>query len=248
MQTFSDLLRLAKVQSALDIGCNVSDFDISSTVLVPIRKKEGQKSYFSENDVLLASYGQNVAGCVPEKAIRALSELFSSMPFYRCFELPAIGELNEILLPFGLHSAFLAEMFLPDPQRLAPLPCGYESKIITDFSPFYLPQWSNALSMGNPSKDRLGVGMFDGGKLIGLAACSADCETMWQIGVDVLPEYRRQGIASALVSRLAIEILRAGKVPFYSVAWSNLPSKRTAMRCGFVPSWVELSAVPIKTK
>ncbi len=39
---------------------------------------------------------------------------------------------------------------------------------------------------------------------MGLAACSADCETMWQIGIDVLSEYRRRGIASTLTSRLAL--------------------------------------------
>ena len=44
----------------------------------------------------------------------------------------------------------------------------------------------------------LGVGAYDGKDLIGLAACSADCDRMWQIGVDVLPAYRRKGVASAL--------------------------------------------------
>ena len=38
----------------------------------------------------------------------------------------------------------------------------------------------------------LGVGAYDGKQLIGFAACSADCDTMWQIGVDVLPQYRRK--------------------------------------------------------
>ena len=37
---------------------------------------------------------------------------------------------------------------------------------------------------------------------------------MWQIGIDVLPAYRRQGIASALTSRLAVEILRRGRCRF----------------------------------
>lgn len=50
------------------------------------------------------------------------------------------------------------------------------------------------------------MGAYCDGKLIGLAACSAYCDTMWQIGADVLPEYRRKGIASALTSRLAIEM------------------------------------------
>ena len=33
-------------------------------------------------------------------------------------------------------------------------------------------------------------------RMIGLTACSTDCDDMWQIGVDVLLEYRRKGIAS----------------------------------------------------
>jgi len=64
---------------------------------------------------------------------------------------------------------------------------------------------------------------------------------MWQIGVDVLPEYRRKGIAATLTSRLTIEILQRGKVPFYCSAWSNIRSARTAVRGGFSPAWAELS-------
>ena len=78
-------------------------------------------------------------------------------------------------------------------------------------------------------------------KLVGLAACSADCDNMWQIGVDVLPEYRRMGIASSLTSNLAIEIIERGKVPFYCCAWSNLKSVKNALRSGFVPGWVEMT-------
>ena len=78
----------------------------------------------------------------------------------------------------------------------------------------------------------------------GLAGCSADCDTMWQIGVDVLPAYRRQGIACALTSRLALEILARGKAPFYCAAWSNLASVRNAIRSGFLPAWAELTVKP----
>ena len=90
----------------------------------------------------------------------------------------------------------------------------------------------------------LGIGAYDHGNLIGLAACSADCEDMWQIGVDVLPEYRRQGVASALTSALAGEILKRGKIPFYCSAWSNIRSVRNAVRSGFLPAWVEMTVKP----
>ena len=111
-----------------------------------------------------------------------------------------------------------------------------------DFSELYLPEWSNALCEKRKELDVLGVGAYDNGRLVGLAGCSADCEDMYQIGVDVLPEYRRRGIASALTSRLAIEIMKRGKVPFYCAAWCNLGSVRNAIKCGFRPAWTELTA------
>ena len=90
----------------------------------------------------------------------------------------------------------------------------------------------------------MGVGAYQDGRLIGLAGASADCEEMWQIGVDVLPEVRRQGVASALTSTLAQEILSRGKVPFYCCAWSNIKSARNAIRSGFRPAWAELTVKP----
>ena len=65
---------------------------------------------------------------------------------------------------------------------------------------------------------------------------------MWQIGVNVLPRYRRKGIAAAITSRLAVEILKRGKVPFYCAAWCNLKSVRNAIKCGFRPAWVTVTA------
>ena len=64
---------------------------------------------------------------------------------------------------------------------------------------------------------------------------------MWQIGVDVLPGYRRKGIASAMTSKLALEILERDKVPFYCCAWSNVKSARNAIKSGFRPAWVEMT-------
>ena len=65
---------------------------------------------------------------------------------------------------------------------------------------------------------------------------------MYQIGVNVLPEYRQQGVASAITSRLALEILALDKVPFYCAAWCNIKSVRNAIKCGFRPAWVEVTA------
>jgi len=113
-----------------------------------------------------------------------------------------------------------------------------------DFKELYIPQWGNALCIERKELDIIAAGAYDNGSLIALAGASADCSTMWQIGVDVLPEYRRQGIASALVSRLATEILNRGIVPFYCCAWSNIGSIRNAVASGLRPAWVQITAKP----
>lgn len=163
-----------------------------------------------------------------------------------CFETPNMHVLNEQLQKLGQKICFMAEYFLPDMEFLKILPCAYEIKILTqkDFQGLYQKEWSNALCEKRKELDVLGAGAYSEGKLIGLAGCSADCETMWQIGVDVLPEYRRLGIASALTSRLALEALERGKLPFYCAAWSNLKSVRNAIKSGFRPAWVEMTAKP----
>ena len=113
---------------------------------------------------------------------------------------------------------------------------------VTFWEGLYTKEWSNCLTFHDRERDVLAVGAYDGGRLIGLAGCSADCESMYQIGVDVLPEYRRKGIASSVTSRLALEIMKLGKVPFYCAAWSNIRSVRNAIKSGFRPGWVELTA------
>ena len=143
----------------------------------------------------------------------------------------------------GMSACFMAEYWLCDTDAIRMIDCGYELRLLTaeGFAPLYTPQWSNALCEKRKELDVLGIGAYDGEKLVGLAGCSADCESMWQIGVDVLPEYRRMGIASSLTSNLAIEIIERGKVPFYCCAWSNLKSVKNALRSGFVPGWVEMT-------
>ena len=74
--------------------------------------------------------------------------------------------------------------------------------------------------------DMLGVGAYDGEKLIGLAGCSADCDEMWQIGVDVLPDYRRQGLARNIMNALSRSACELGLgAMFLEVREQNSPAR-----------------------
>ena len=133
-------------------------------------------------------------------------------------------------------------------RKIKRLSCAYEIKILEqkDFADLYLPEWGNALCRDRKELDVLGVGAYENDRLIGLAGCSADCDRMWQIGIDVLPEYRRKGIAAALTSNLAVTALERDIVPFYCCAWSNIRSARNAVTSGFAPAWAEMTLKPIE--
>ena len=241
----SEILRIAMAQSAEDISCSAEDFEKEENIIVFSKTNGNARKYLKlPFSCQLVSYGKNIVASVDPAFEEIVRDYINRFTFYHCFETPNMLALSEKLRPHGLDICFMAEYFLPDVHALRELPCPYEMRVLTpsEFSDCYLPEWSNALCESRKHLDVLAVGAYDEGKLIALAGCSADCEDMWQIGVDVLPAYRKKGIASALTSRLALEILQREKVPFYCCAWSNIASARNAIRSGFRPAWVEMTA------
>lgn len=248
MLTNQDIKRIALQQSAYDSNCSPEDF-LKAENVVTISKKHLQARAYLDLPLScdLVSYGSNIVAQASPEIAPLVKQYIDRYPVEHCFETPNLHVLDELLRPFGQKICFMAEYFLPDVDAVKEQPCDYELRILhqENFADLYLPQWSNALCEKRKHLDVLGVGAYDGDKLIGLAGCSADCEEMYQIGIDVLPEYRRKGIASALTSRLAREILKLDKVPFYCAAWCNIKSVRNAIRSGFRPAWVAMTAKDI---
>ncbi len=247
MLSNQEILQVALAQSAEDMGAASSDFLREENVVVPFSMGAGARKYYKQPiSCHFVSYGHNVVAGAGEEYRAIAAAYIERYAFYHCFETPNLHWLSEKLAPLGQKICFMAEYWLPKVEILDPLPSPCETRLLTppDFENLYLPAWSNALCAERRELDVLGVGAYEDGELIGLAACSADCARMWQIGVDVLPAHRRRGIAAALTSRLACEILARGKVPFYCSAWSNLPSARNALRSGFRPAWVEMTVKP----
>lgn len=242
--TNKEIWEIALRQSAIDLNCQPEDFDRDTYVITESKALPKARQYLPlPFDCDMVSYGSNVVATIHPQYREILERYLSAYPVGNIMETPHIHRLNELFTPYGRAVCFMAEYFLPDVDRLKALPCAYDLKILEpqDFTELYTEEWSNALCKKRAHLDVLAVGAYDKGRLIGLAGCSADCDTMWQIGVDVLPAYRRQGVASALTSRLALEILERGKVPFYCCAWCNMRSARNAIRSGFTPAWAEMT-------
>lgn len=245
--TNREILEIAMEQSAIDANCSAADFKSTQNIVAISKKNEKARKYLElPLPCNLISYGNNIVASVQEEYREIAASYIDRYPVEHCFETPNLHVLNDALQREKHRICFMAEYFLPDLDCLRELECGYELRILhqEDFVPLYTKEWSNALCEKRKELDVLGIGAYDRGKLVGFAACSADCDTMWQIGIDVLPEYRRKGIASALTSRLAVEILKEGKVPFYCAAWCNVKSVRNAIKSGFRPAWVEMTAKP----
>ncbi len=94
--------------------------------------------------------------------------------------------------------------------------------------------------------DRIVVCAYDGETIMGMAGCSEDAHGWQQIGIDVMPGYRSQGVGTYLVTLLKNKILEKGEIPFYGTSVSNYHSWNIALNCGFRPAWVEIGAGRIK--
>ena len=89
-----------------------------------------------------------------------------------------------------------------------------------------------------------------GAKIMGMAGCSIDAAAnedtgapaLWQIGIDVMPEYRGHKIGTSLVTLIRNETFKRGALPYYGTSLSNLASWKIALASGFEPAWVECEA------
>jgi predicted GNAT family acetyltransferase len=98
----------------------------------------------------------------------------------------------------------------------------------------------------HPRPDMIATVATRNGMIVGIAGASADCDMLWQIGVDVRASERGAGVGRALVSRLTEAVLDSGHVPFYSTMIANIRSQAAAYALGYWTAWTEMSAVDPK--
>ena len=260
LPTNQQIREAAMKQQAFDSNCKPEDFLRAENVFTVSKPNENAHKYFHLPVILdIVSFGTNAVVSGDAEIIEEIKPIVSGTEFYRLFETPKMYALNEALSRKNAKICFMADYFLPDVEKvfssevekkLAPRiqvtikVHELNGKNCDGYENLFRPEWSNAVCDVHRERNVLAVGAYDGEKLVALAGASADAEDFWQIGVDCLPEYRRNGIASAITNRIAREIFLRGKIPFYCCAWSNILSVKNALRAGFVPGWVQVTAKP----
>ena len=239
-----------KAQLALELNCEPEDFSREETVITP-GILHVKRRMFSEKQSFLQmmTFGGNAVISADARILPWLSEWAKGKEGFTLFEQPAFYDLETELRKYGQKMAPTHHMFMPAPDLIevvTDLPVRWlEQK---DLAPYYgRKEFPNALcDRFHPERpDVLAVIALDGDRVMGMAGCSADCPEMWQIGIDVLPEYRGRGIGRTLVTLLRNEALRRGAIPYYGTSLSNIPSWKTALSSGFLPAWIEVESHPL---
>lgn len=244
-----DIWKIAMEQSAIDLNCSVDDFMNKGNTVVLSKLNEGRKKCYKKSMFCgFAYYGDGLVASVDEKIKDFIEKFISRHSEYRCFDTPQLIVLNKEFEKHGKSVCFIAEFFLPDLEKQVEINDKLQVKIfLEDEIPSLYKDDRFHMALGydceGDKKDVLAAVGYIDGKIAGVAGASNDCDTMWQIGIDVLPEYRRLGVASTLTKILTEEIIKLGKVPYYCTAWSNIASKSNATKCGYKTAWVEMTAI-----
>lgn len=90
-------------------------------------------------------------------------------------------------------------------------------------------------------EDKIGLGYFDGEKLIAMAGANEMSPVMWEIGIMKFSnEKKYRGIGQKLLQNITALIQEKNILPVYGTQFSHIKSINLAIRAGYELGWVEL--------
>lgn len=225
------LMQNVRDQLAIDLNCLSDDFLSDGMVFVEARENPGRRPFpRGESHFDMLTMGRAVI-------VSATADLLEFLKF----QLRGKGAYDAFAMPFIRGQSLY---YLPDLKRIERLPAPEGVRLViaegTAIHEYYaLPGFKNAIqyNVNHPRPDALAVVALKGDQVVGIAGCSADCERLWQVGIDVKPEHRQGGLASAIVNRLTHEVLERERVPYYGTSTCNIASQRVAQRSGYQVAW-----------
>ncbi len=253
MEFRSELTEAAAAQLARDYCCSPNDLLRDKNTVTLSRSADGQRHFRKEPDFFrAATMGQGTVISASSEMLEFSKRLAESTSGAEIFEQKNIWAINCALAGYNKVIGAASVYFLPKPQYRHIPQNSFRLRLYEEweiFSELYrVKGFNNALlyRCDGARTDKLAVCAFNGDRIIGIAGASSDSPIMWQIGIDVLPEYRRMGIGSELVSVLTQEVFMHGAVPYYGTWIGNIASQRTAGKAGYQPAWTEMFSFDIE--
>ena len=252
----NELIASAASQLACDYCCTAEDFLNENGRVTLARISDNRRRCFrSEPDFFkAATMGYGTVISAASEMLEFSSELISKCSGTELFDQKKIWAINSRLAEYNKVIAANNIYFLPgSPYRYVPrggfnIRLYEEHEIASELYP--VKGFNNALLYDDhsPRRDKLAVCALNGKTIVGIAGASSDSPIMWQIGIDVIPEYRSRGIGSELVSALTQAVFMHGAVPYYGTWNGNIASQNTARSAGYYPVWAEMFAFDIETE
>lgn len=236
MITHDEMMNLVQSQLAIDLNCTVDDLnkEKDSIIYVPAKENPGRRPFQrNERYFEILSMGKSIVVSATPERLAIAKEYMGGKDRDTIFASPFIRGLK-------LN-------FLPDLRKIQPIssPVHFTYEVVEENEIYKVldldgfDKFDNAMiSDRNSYQTVLIVLARENGKVVGMSGASNVSSKLWQIGIDILAEYRNQGLAAYLVNRLTIEILNRGFVPLYNVNSSNIASQRVAYRAGYYPAFV----------
>ena len=242
-------LKLVRQILAADFACEESDFDKEGITFHLAKELEGARRVpLPDKFLAVVTMGRGVVvSCSADRLRWARTNLKSFAP-EALFYASAIARMEKYVAR-DHQTMFGPELrYICTQDTFQPYPLGGEIEVglIQEESIKQLygnNRFPNALGRRyDPQRPRLlACSAKHDGVIVGLAAASADSDSMWQVGLDVLPGYRNRGIGKALVSRLTEALFDIEKLPYcQTTGMSNISSRRIAISVGYRPAWVEI--------
>ena len=243
---------LGAIGSVLAASCACAEQDLlrERVTIVPARELPGRLCFprWSKPLQVVTMGAGVVVSCHPERLDWLRSNL-GQLGRDAVFSAPTIGRLARYVEPDGQYLAGPDLKYACSRAHLRPAasPAGVEIALVEGerIADLYAHEgFGHTLSYraDSPRPDMLATVATRAGEVVGIAGASADSNVLWQIGVEVVAGERGTGIGRALVGRLTMAVLDAGRVPYYSTAASNLRSRAVASGLGYWPAWTELYA------
>ncbi|SFB02299.1 GNAT family N-acetyltransferase [Clostridium frigidicarnis] len=249
MYTKTEILSIAKKQLALDYNCQLSDFEKEGNIITENKLLDGRRIYESDGCFLkIITIGGRAIICADVKIRPWLEEKILKRDASWLFDFPNLRAIDNKLREFGHEIDQMPHFYLPNPLTCEVKPLTtikwFKKEEIIQFEGD--SRFEEAFGFDDNYPDVLGVAAFDGDTIMGMAGASEDSKNLYQIGINVMPEYRGTGIGTNLVALLKQELLNSGKVPFYGTAVSHINSKNVAINAGFFPAWAEVYSRKLK--
>jgi len=248
----NELIEAAAVQLSYDYACAKEDFFSYENKVTVSRLKDGRRHFKEEEDFFkIATMGRGAVVSVNSAIMEFASKLAKNHEGIFLFDGKGIFSINKELEKHNKTIGIISQFYLPVTPYKQIKADGFRLKTYEYdeiHSELYrLKGFSNAIMYEDKGerRDVLAVCAVNGNSVVGMAGASSDSERFWQIGIDVLPEYRGMGIAAALVSALTVEVFMRGAIPYYGTWSGNIASQNVARKCGYYPAWSEMFAVDI---